>query len=313
VIDTGAGIAADHMPALFRPFEQAADVQSRYGGTGLGLAISQQLVGLMGGRIECESTPGEGSRFWFELELALASPGSTLDRRGVARLAVTGYQGPRRRLLVVDDVAANRAPLVHFLAPLGFEVHEADGARAALELAREGAFDLVLMDIVMPGMDGLEATRRLRREPALQALRVIALSASATAADERDSLECGADAFVPKPIVLDTLLAEIGRLLQLEWIVVADAPPREEPCMAVPPAEELELLHALARIGNMRSLIDRADHLAAADPAWQPFAQRVRDLARRFQSRALLEWITGLREAAEGRETTPVRDPTAGL
>jgi signal transduction histidine kinase/DNA-binding NarL/FixJ family response regulator len=313
VVDTGIGMQPAQMRTLFRPFEQAADVQRQYGGTGLGLAISQQLVGLMGGHIECASTPGEGSRFWFELDVALAPPGMPAERHASARLPVSGYEGRRRRVLVVDDVAANRSPLVHFLSPLGFELLEAQDGESALAQARALPPDLVLMDIVMPGVGGLEATRQLRREAGLHAVPVIALSASAAAADERECLECGADAFVPKPVDLDTLLAEIGRLLQLRWISDFADRPRDETPFATPPTEELDLLHALARVGNMRSIGERADFLAAADPALQPFAKRLRDLARRFQSRALLEWITELRGAAPDQGNLPVRGPGAGL
>jgi PAS domain S-box-containing protein len=300
VHDTGIGIATEQLQSLFRPFEQAADVQRRYGGSGLGLAISQQLVGLMGGRIAVEGGPAGGSVFSFELELALALPGTLDAGRPVAPVGRSGgYRGPRRKLLVVDDVAANRSTLVDFFASLGFELHQADDGESGLERAHALRPDLILMDVVMPGVDGLEATRRLRREPALRDIPIIALSASATAADEQLCLQCGADAFVAKPVDLEALLSHIDRLLRLEWIAEpAEAAAGEgapADALVPPPPEELALLHALARIGNMRSIGERAEFLAAANPAYGPFATRLRELARRFQSRAILEWMTALR------------------
>jgi CheY-like chemotaxis protein/anti-sigma regulatory factor (Ser/Thr protein kinase) len=217
VLDTGPGIDERQRAAIFKPFEQATAAQRRYGGTGLGLAISRQLVGLMGSDIHVESEPGRGSRFWFDLSLerapSQAPSGSTLPAR-----IVTNYHGPRRKVLVVDDAVANRATMVDFLSPLGFEVYQAENGEAALTLAQAVAPDVILMDNLMPVMDGFEATRRLRQLPALKDVPIITLSASASEADEQRSLAGGANAFLPKPIDLGALLAQIGSLLQLTWV-----------------------------------------------------------------------------------------------
>ena len=299
VVDTGIGIGADHMSTIFLPFEQAADVQRRYGGTGLGLAISRQLVGLMGSDIHVESQPGKGSHFWFDLDV---TPMQTQAPAVVAphMPAITGYRGRRRRILVVDDVAANRQTVVDFLGPLGFELQQAENGEQGLRGARAGQPDLILMDSVMPELDGLEAIRRLRRWPALNDVPVISVSASASAADQQESLAVGANVFLSKPIDLDQLLAEIGRLLQLEWVAEArdeEAFPGADMAMATatpmvaPPAEEMAALVRLAQLGNMRNIRRQADHLAALDAAYAPFAQRLRQLAEGYQSKAILELV----------------------
>jgi CheY-like chemotaxis protein len=219
VEDTGIGITQDQQAAIFRAFEQGADVQRRYGGTGLGLAISQQLVNLMGGQIAVESPPtgqAAGSRFWFELDLPVAH----LPAAEPVLLRATrpsGYAGRRRKILVVDDVAANRRAVVDYLEPLGFEMHQAIDGESGLERAQALRPDLILMDNVMPGIDGREATRRLRRDADLRTVPVIAVSASASAEDQQRSLESGANAFLPKPVVFDHLLDQIESLLGLKW------------------------------------------------------------------------------------------------
>ncbi len=293
--DSGIGIPPDELGTIFEPFEQSADVQQRFGGTGLGLSISRQLVRLMGGDIQVESSPA-GSRFWFDLEL----PASVLEARTEATLpsaAVTGYRGTRKTLLVVDDVDANRTLLVDFLSPLGFHVVEADSGEACLQLAPSVRPDLIAIDSVMPAMDGLEAMRRLRLLPALHSVPIIAVSASASGADEQRCLAGGANAFLPKPIDLDQFLHEVGRLLELAWI--AQAPPpstagaAHEPAQALiaPPEEEMKVLLWLAQIGNMRSIRDHAEHIAALGASYAPFANRVRDLAERYQSQAILDLV----------------------
>jgi signal transduction histidine kinase/FixJ family two-component response regulator len=299
VEDTGIGIDPEQLARLFRPFEQAADVQRRFGGAGLGLAISAQLVGLMGSEIQVDSRVGEGSRFWFDLELPLAGQRHASDVAAIADIA--GYDGPRRKLLIVDDVEANRAPLVHFLGRLGFDTLEAENGELALRSVQDHLPDLVLMDRVMPVMDGAEAIRRLRGMPAFRDLPIIVVSANASAADQQDSLAVGANAFLPKPIDFGRLLPDIERLLQLTWQRSgATEEPAIDPVAAArplvaPPAQALDALLRLARTGNMRSIRAQADLLAASDEAYRPLAERLRRLAEDFESTAIVELLASLR------------------
>jgi signal transduction histidine kinase/DNA-binding NarL/FixJ family response regulator len=308
VMDTGIGIAPAQRENLFRPFEQASDVQRRYGGTGLGLAISQQLVGLMGGRIEVESMPGNGSVFSFELELPLAAIGAPAAAAPMPPRRITGYAGKRRRILIVDDVAAHRSALADFLAPLGFDLHQADDGEAGVQQAKALRPDLILMDNVMPVMDGLQAMRRLRELPQLRSVPIIAVSASATLADQQNSLSGGATAFLSKPIDFDALLAEIGGLLHLRWTPGApDASEAfaSEATLPQPDPAAVAELKELARIGNMRSIRDYADRLAASDPRFEALAQRLRALADSFQSRALAELAQRFERDGVMREEQP--------
>ena len=300
VADTGIGIAADALRAIFQPFEQAPDVRRRFGGTGLGLAISRRLLALMGSQIHVDSKPGQGSRFWFDIDVPL-EPADAMAPAELPRRSVTGYAGPRRRLLVVDDIEANRAPLIDFLGGIGFDVDIADNGLAALQQAQNTTPDLILMDTVMPLMDGLEATRRLRLIPDLRQVPIIAVSASASATDQQMSLAVGANAFLPKPIALQQLLGQIGSLLELHW---SSAPDRSDPSpeaggdtsLVAPPADELELLYHLAKVGNMHSIRTQADRLAALGAVYKPLAKRLRQLADHFQSRAILELVRRFRE-----------------
>ncbi|SFV17849.1 ATP-binding protein [Pseudoduganella namucuonensis] len=293
VADTGVGIEAGQLERIFLPFEQAGDAQRRQGGTGLGLAISRQFVRLLGGEIAVESQPGQGCRFWFELALpVLEAPAP----EPAAPRWIVGYHGPRRRVLVADDQPENRRLLSDMLAPLGFEVEQAAHGRAVLDLAARRRPDLILMDVAMPGMDGLEAVRRLRGDDALRGLPVIAVSASAGAGDRQRQRDAGFDDSLSKPVNLDQLLAQVGRLLALEWrrqASPADAPRDEDdgaPLVA-PPPDEMAVLHHLAQVGNMRNIIERADHLIRLDRRYRPFAGQLRRLAKGYQSQALLQLV----------------------
>ena len=214
VRDTGVGIHPEQVERLFQPFEQGGDAAKRIGGTGLGLAISRQLVRMMGGDIQVDSLPGAGSSFWFEIPVA-ADAAAALPAS--QEPLPVGYQGPRRRLLVVDDVPGNRTMLSEMLGTLGFEVGTAGDGESALLQLETGPWDLVLMDTTMPVMDGLEATRRIRRHAGWQKLPVIALSANASEADRNRCLAAGATAFLSKPIDRAALLKLLGEQLALQW------------------------------------------------------------------------------------------------
>jgi signal transduction histidine kinase/CheY-like chemotaxis protein len=293
VQDTGIGIAADQYESIFRPFEQAGEAARRSGGAGLGLAISRQYVRLMGGDIRLDSRVGEGSTFWFDIdvEVADAEPASAL-----AETIVTGYEGPRRTVLVVDDIAENRAVIVDMLGQIGFEVIEATGGSDGLEKVQSLRPQLILMDNHMPEIDGPEATRRLRRLADFQDVPIIAISASASSHDEEKSLAAGANAFLPKPIDHDRLLTLIATLLELSWTSESAAaesfrdPDAVGPLVAPPPSE-VEILHRLALSGNMRDIARRAAHLAELGELYRPFANRLGELAKGYQSKAILTLV----------------------
>jgi signal transduction histidine kinase len=215
VEDTGVGMRAEDLGRIFKPFEQAGDVQRRSGGTGLGLAITRALVNDMGGQVQVSSEFGRGSLFQVELPLPVVQAADD------ARRSVPGavrYQGPPRRVLVVDDVAANRALMSDFLTDAGFEVAQAADGEEMLSAARSFRPDLILVDRLMPTVDGVEATRRLRRDADLAAVPVIALSASASTDHRVACLQAGVNVFLTKPVSLETLQAHIGEQLGLQWI-----------------------------------------------------------------------------------------------
>jgi PAS domain S-box-containing protein len=220
VEDTGVGIDADQQRLVYEPFEQVGPTRHRAAGTGLGLTITRALVHAMGGSIALHSEPGHGCTFSVELPVAPAAAPATppLPEQQLAR-----YRGPRRRVLVVDDVPANRALLVDFLGQAGFDIAEAPDGAAALRAVDALRPDLVVVDSVMPVMDGLEFTRRLRAQPTSARLPIIAISASATEAHRRECLQAGVDSFLSKPVQLSELLAAIGEYLRLEWEGAQDA------------------------------------------------------------------------------------------
>jgi signal transduction histidine kinase len=220
VEDTGIGMSDEQVARLFRPFEQVGDPQHRSGGTGLGLAISRQFVRLMGGDIHVQSRLGAGNLFWFEIDVPAIT--WSAPETPAARRIVTGYHGPTKHVLVVDDVAENRALLVTTLERLGFSVNAASGGREGLALAQSTRPDLILMDIVMPDMSGLEAITKLRAMPSFESVPIIAISASVTTDVEKKTVAAGANAFLSKPVDMQTLLAHTGSLLNLDWVEGSD-------------------------------------------------------------------------------------------
>jgi CheY-like chemotaxis protein len=290
VSDSGPGIAPEDVVKLFEPFSQVGGHTGT--GTGLGLAISRSLVERMNGSLHVESTPGWGSRFWFDVPLPHTSgafpPTIASDSR-----QVMGYEGPRRRVLIVDDNVANRAVLVELLAPLDFTIAEAVSGTGALEEAARFQPDVVLMDLRLPGVDGLEATRRLRSAPGGMDVRIIAVSASAYDVDRNECLAAGCDAFLAKPFRDDELWLVLGRVLGLTWRY-ADAEETKTPfAMAIhpPPAEEALAIYELAAKGDVVGLRTRVQELVKTDPKYEPFAQSVLDLAGRFKMKAIRHFV----------------------
>ncbi|PJJ18062.1 PAS domain S-box-containing protein [Janthinobacterium sp. OK676] len=219
VHDTGIGIPADRLDKIFAPFTQAdSSMSRRFGGTGLGTTISLQLVELMGGTITVESTLGVGSVFHVLLPLA---PGKAVSRRSEQPVVAL----PPLRILAADDVPQNVELLLISLGAAGHQVIAASDGESAVREFSKGSFDVVLMDVQMPRMDGLEATRLIRvyeREQGLKATPIIALTASVLEQDRRAAQTAGMNGFASKPLEMHKLTAEIARLLD---IAVAMPPP----------------------------------------------------------------------------------------
>ncbi len=299
VADTGIGMNAHQIARIFQPFEQVATAQRREGGTGLGLAISQQLVQLMGGHIDVASMPGKGSTFSFEIDVpvAAAAPAAAAPHD-----TVMGYEGERKRVLVVDDVPQNRALLLDLLQETGFIVAAAANGLECLVLLDSFKPDLIVMDVMMPVMDGNETTRQIRHMPGGGTMPIVAVTASAGPDDERRSRDAGADAFLAKPVDHDLLLRTIGALLALRWVAGHPAPEGAgDTAMTVPPADEIEALWQLARIGNMRRIRERAAYLRGLDPAYEGFANRLDTLAQGYHSKQLAAFVAGFRAGDAAR------------
>ncbi|HHY56358.1 MAG TPA: response regulator [Chloroflexi bacterium] len=224
VADTGVGVAPDKLTSIFDAFVQAdTSATRRFGGTGLGLTISARLVVLMGGKIWVESVLGQGSTFYFTAVFAQAPttphsvPTVPASPKDVAISTVNGANETtaRLRILLAEDNAVNQKLAVRLLTKQGFAVTVANNGREALEALAQAAYDVVLMDVQMPEMDGLEAVRQIRlREQGLpDHLPVIAMTAHAMQGDRERCLEAGMDDYVSKPVNVDELLRAINAVL----------------------------------------------------------------------------------------------------
>jgi len=304
--DTGPGMSADEIEGLFEPFARGASAGAGLPGAGLGLTIARMLTVLMGGELTVSSTPGVGSVFRVKLFLPQL-PAEARPARATPHRVRRGYDGPRRRLLVVDNEETDRDLLVRLLAPLGFEVRQAASGHDALDLLAAGwRPDAILMDLAMPGIDGWETLRRVRRLPFGDLPCAIVSANAFDRGLDNDAGITPAD-FVLKPVRHSELLDWLALRLGLVWNDGATAPQATPATPAtsgaapvrLPEAEALAGLEQAATLGYYRGILNALDEIERSQPACAPFVQTVRGLAGQFKFEAILQFLQQARHAPQ--------------
>ena len=258
VIDTGIGVAPEQRSELFEKFTQAdATTTRRYGGTGLGLAICKRLVELMDGEIGVDGALGEGSTFWFTLCLPVAEtapPLQPVPRTGTSANRYARSGGRAITVLVAEDNQVNQTVVTAMLARAGHVVDVVASGAEAIEALRQTSYDAVLMDVQMPGMDGVEATREIRSLPGdAGKVPVIALTANAMAGDRERYLRAGMDDYVSKPIEMPALFGALARCVGDDIAIATELPE------ALPPPPNMPASKSLAKLlGAIDALSKRA-------------------------------------------------------
>nr|WP_236589481.1 ATP-binding protein [Ramlibacter aurantiacus] len=288
VEDTGPGMSADELERVFEPFARGEGAAHAAPGAGLGLTIAKMLTDLMGGELTACSTPGKGSMFRIRLFLpqvhGAVKPVAALETR-------RGYEGVRRRLLVVDNEEPDRELIVQRLAPLGFELRTAASGHDALDLLAAGWWpDAIFLDLAMPGIDGWETLRRIRRlSPSPLPVAIVSANAFDKGLENDGGIAAGD--FLVKPVRQVELLDWLGRRLDLRWVAT---PPPVSPAPVLravprPSPAALDGLRDLVHLGYLRGIVRRLQEIERAEPDCAAFCAEIAALARRFEFDAIVQ------------------------
>ena len=290
VEDTGKGIPADELTEIFAPFRQSKS-SSDQEGTGLGLTISQDIIQLMGGKIELTSNISQGTTFWFDLKLPLAET-NLLPALSGSIFPTGGQLSFPVKILVVDDDDDNRFLLITYLELFGFILAEASNGKEGLEIAKTFQPDAILADLAMPVMDGKDMIAKVKQEPELENTVIITISANGQSILESSNVNC--HAFLAKPVDLAQLLELLDNYLELDWQTEDLALETDLFTLVTPSQQKLNELLKLADIGDLEALESQINSLELSNSQYQAFAQEIRQFTNNFQQQKLENFIRNL-------------------
>jgi CheY-like chemotaxis protein len=316
ISDTGIGIPEERIEQIFEPFTHEHSKDRVIEGTGLGLAITRRLVDLMGGKLLIESEVGKGSTFTVELVLEV------LEELAVETIApekvVIGYtcrepsrtKGERKKILIVDDNITNLSMLISLIEPLGFEIETAENGEEAVRMAAESRPDLILMDLLMPVMDGDKALMQICKDDELKAIKIIGVSAAVADKERTEAFAADCDDFISKPVDTEVLLDKLAEQLQIEWIEAEDGrretrdegrgtKDEEASPVKMPPRAVLDTIIQCAERGEFTKLGKIFDELESEDAGYSGFCAGVREHARRYDDERIIDYIKSREQKAE--------------
>lgn len=295
--DSGVGMTPEQIKTIFLPFEQVGSKSQNAEGTGLGLAITHQIIDLMEGEIKVKSELGKGSQFQIILNLK-SHPSKLIDKKQKIKQKPIQIKGIAPRILIVDNRWQNRGIFIEILSPLGFELAEAENGQEGLEVAEKFKPDLIISDVGMPVMDGLEMIQHLRRLTQFQNTIILIASVRAFASDRIHFLESGADGVLSKPVQIDELLDKLEDYLHIEWIYenqeiehfnfIESTESREQ---KIPETMQLKSLHYAAKIGDIEAIKLELDRIRELDSSYEAFVMELEDLAANFDVESIEELL----------------------
>jgi len=291
--DTGIGIAGEKFGKIFEPFYQVGELKDRAEGTGLGLSISQSIVRMMGGELKIKSKPGKGTSIGFIVELPVSNA-FLISNNQVVTKSILGIKGAKPKILIADDNPDNLNVLIDALSPIGFVIETSINGLDAVEKANKFVPDAILMDIIMPLMDGYEATKIIRESIGLKNTIVIAVSASTGIFTKQKMQDLGFDGFFLKPVQLDQLMDLLEEKLNIEWIIEQPKSILEKNNDAgkeykVPTEEILIKIWQAAKHHDLTTLDDLIEKIIITDVQFVPFVEKLKSFLAKYQFNQIME------------------------
>lgn len=298
--DTGIGMSSDQLEKIFLAFEQVGEIGRKSEGTGLGLAISQKIAQLMGGPIQVHSQLGKGSIFWMDLTVTVpVSHDWQVSGYAPTHQKIIGVRGSAPKILIIDDDDNHRSILDSLLQDIGCQILEASDGEQGLEMVNESHPDVIVLDLAMPNMDGLELMVHLQENPQTSSIPIIVSTASVFEENRQQSLQAGATAFLPKPLQIEELLNVLRSLLKVEWIYAqspslpSSSPPQHQNSdeLLLPSQDVLQQLYHLAMMGDISEIEKIIEELIQQDSQLAPFTTEMSKLAANFQTTKICQFL----------------------